>query len=122
VFLVSRPSTIADATGTVTQQADKYGAVFSVVGEAGEKNTVEKLTVSVPGAEQATMTSKFVGTNINAKVAVYTETPPTNPLYDLQEQDKTQPIRGQLYLYDNAREYKGGDPSGEGNKAEWFYL
>ncbi|MGI5074430.1 hypothetical protein E4N71_03035 [Treponema vincentii] len=122
VFLVSRPSTIADATGTVTQQADKYGAVFSVVGQAGERNTVEKLTVSVPGAEQATMTSKFVGTNINAKVAVYTETPPTNPLYDLQEQDKTQPIRGQLYLYDNAREYKGGDPSGEGNKAEWFYL
>ncbi|UTY23142.1 hypothetical protein [Treponema denticola] len=122
VFIVSRPSMTVDAADMATPQADGYGAIFSVVGQAGERNTVEKLNVHVPGATPIDITNMFVGKNINAQVAVYSAAPPLNPLYDLQEQDKTKPIRGQLYLYDNAREYKGGDASGEGNKADWYYL
>ncbi|UTY23148.1 Ig-like domain repeat protein [Treponema denticola] len=119
VFIVSRPSTVVYADDTTTLQADGYGAIFSVIGQAGERNTVEKLNVHVPGASPIDITNMFVGNNINAQVAVYT---PTNALYGLQAQDKTKPIRGQLYLYDNAREYNGGEASGEGNKAEWYYL
>ena len=122
VFIVSRPSMVVDADATTTPQADGYGAIFSVVGQAGERNTVEKLNMHVPGATPIDITNMFVGNSINAQVAVYSAAPPLNPLYDLQEQDKTKPIRGQLYLYDNAREYKGGDASGEGNKADWYYL
>ena len=122
VFIVSRPSTIINesAVPSSSDQADGYGAVFSVVGQAGERNTVEKLNVLVSGIEP--MTNMFVGNNINAQVAVYTTVPSTNALYALQAQDKTMPIRGQLYLYDNAREYTGGNASGEGNKADWYYL
>ena len=119
VFIVSRPSMVVDADATATPQADGYGAIFSVIGQAGERNTVEELDVHVDGIEP--IKTMYVGKNINAKIAVYKNTPPTNPLYDLQAQDKTKPIRGQLYLYDNAREYKGGDASGEGNKADWYY-
>ena len=122
VFIVSRPSMVVDADATTTPQADGYGAIFSVVGQAGERNTVEKLNMHVPEATPIDITNMFVGNSINAQVAVYSAAPPLNPLYDLQEQDKTKPIRGQLYLYDNAREYKGGDASGEGNKADWYYL
>ena len=56
--------------------------------------------------------------NINAQVVVYI---PTDALYGFQAQDATKPIKGALYLYDNAREYKGGNASGEGNKADWYY-
>ncbi|MDR9858207.1 hypothetical protein [Treponema socranskii] len=119
VFIVSRPSTVVKVTETTTPQADGYGAVFSVVGQAGEKNTVEKLNVYVPGTPPIDMTNMFVGNNINAQVAVYT---PTDALYGLQAQDKTKPIRSELYLYDNAREYTGDNASGEGNKADWYYL
>ena len=119
VFIVSRPSTVVKITETTTPQADGYGAIFSVVGQAGEKNTVEKLNVYVPGTPPIDMTNMFVGNNINAQVAVYT---PTDALYGLQAQDKTKPIRSELYLYDNAREYTGDNASGEGNKADWYYL
>ena len=119
VFIVSRPSMVVDADATTTPQADGYGAIFSVIGQAGERNTVEKLNVHVPGATPIDMTNMFVGNNINAQVAVYT---PTNALYGLQAQDRTKPIKGVLYLYDNAREYNGGEASGEGNKADWYYL
>ena len=78
-----------------------------------------KVSVPVAGATPIDITSMFVGNNINAQVAVYT---PTNALYGLQAQDNTKPIKGALYLYDNAREYNGGEASGEGNKAEWYYL
>ena len=121
VFIVQRPSTIINesAVPSPSDQADGYGAVFSVVGQAGEKNTVEKLNVHVPGATPPIdMTNMFVGNNINAQVAVYT---PTDALYGFQAQDATKPIKGALYLYDNAREYKGGNASGEGNKADWYY-
>ena len=119
VFIVSRPSTTVGAADMTTPQADGYGATFSVVGQAGEKNTVEKLDVRVPGIEP--IKKLFVGKNINTQIAVYSKTPPKNPLYDLQAQDKTKPLRGEFYLYDNAREYTGGDVSGEGNKADWYY-
>ncbi|ERF60662.1 hypothetical protein HMPREF0860_0167 [Treponema socranskii subsp. socranskii VPI DR56BR1116 = ATCC 35536] len=119
VFIVSRPSTVVEVTDPTTPQADGYGAIFSVVGQAGEKNTVEKLNVYVPGTPPIDMTNMFVGNNINAQVAVYT---PTDALYGLQAQDKTKPIRSELYLYDNAREYTGDNASGEGNKADWYYL
>lgn len=121
VFIVSRPSTIIDesAVPSASDQADGYGAVFSVEGKAGEKNTVEKLNVHIPGATPIDMTNMFVGNNINAQVAVYTS---TDALYGLQAQDKTKPIRSQLYLYDNAREYTGDNASGDGNKADWYYL
>ena len=124
VFIVQRPSTSISKSvrSSATLPADGYGATFSVVGQAGEKNTVEKLNVHIPGATPIDMTNMFVGNNINAQVAVHSTAHPSNPLYDLQAQNSANPIRGQLYLYDNAREYKGGNASGEGNKADWYYL
>ena len=125
VFIVQRPSTVIneDAEPSASDQADGYGAVFSVVGQAGEKNTVEKLNVHVPGTPPIDMTNMFVSNSINAQVAVskVVSGSETDPLYGLQELDKTKPIKGALYLYDNAREYKGGNASGEGNKADWYY-
>ena len=126
VFIVQRPSTVVSesAVPSATDKADGYGAAFSVVGQAGEKNTVEKLDVHVPGTTLSDMTNMFVGNSINAQVAVskVVSGRETDPLYDLQEQDKTKPIRSQLYLYDNARKYTGGEPFGDGNKADWYYL
>ena len=119
VFIVSRPSAVA-GKDEIPPAVDGYGAVFSVVGQAGEKNAVEKLHVHVPGTSPIDMTNMFVGNNINAEVAAFPNSSYT-ALYALQGADKTKPIKGQLYLYDNAREYKGEGASGEGNKAEWFY-
>ena len=125
VFIVQRPSTVVNesAVPSATDKADGYGAAFSVVGQAGEKNTVEKLNVHVSGKPPIDMTNMFVGNSINAQVAVskVVSGRETDPLYDLQAQDKTKPLRGEFYLYDNAREYTGGDASGEGNKADWYY-
>jgi len=125
VFIVQRPSMSVDGSTAPSSSdpADGYGSTFSVVGQVGEKNTVEKLNVYVPGTPPIDMTNMFVGNNINAQVAVskVVSGNETNPLYNLQAQDKTKPIRSQLYLYDNAREYKGGSASGEGNKADWYY-
>ena len=125
IFIVQRPSTVINenAVPSASDQADGYGAVFSVVGQAGEKNTVEKLNVHVPGTPPIDMTNMFVSNSINAQVAVskVVSGSETDPLYGLQELDKTKPIKGALYLYDNAREYKGGNASGEGNKADWYY-
>ncbi|EMB47314.1 MULTISPECIES: hypothetical protein [Treponema] len=125
IFIVQRPSTVINenAEPSASDQADGYGAVFSVVGQAGEKNTVEKLNVHVPGTPPIDMTNMFVSNSINAQVAVskVVSGSETDPLYGLQELDKTKPIKGALYLYDNAREYKGGNASGEGNKADWYY-
>ena len=124
VFIVSRPPTVVAENAPATPpppQADGYGAIFSVVGQAGEKNTVEKLQVLVPN-EDIDITKMFVGNNINVQVAVAGDTSsPKEDLYALQRKDKTKPIRGVLYLYDNARGYKGGDAVGEGNKADWYY-
>ncbi|EEV19589.1 hypothetical protein TREVI0001_2551, partial [Treponema vincentii ATCC 35580] len=121
VFIVSRPSTVVNISGDSDPQADGYGATFSVIGQAGERNTVEKLNVLIPDTTPLiNLSNMFVGNNINAQVAVYGTEP--NALYDLQAKDRSKPIKGQLYLYDNAREYKGDTPAGEGNKADWFYL
>ena len=125
VFIVQRPSTVINenAIPSASDQADGYGAVFSVVGQVGEKNTVEKLNVHIPGTPPIDMINMFVGNTINAQVAVskVVSGSETDLLYKLQEQDKTKPIRSQLYLYDNARKYTGGGATGEGNKAEWYY-
>ena len=125
IFIVQRPSMFVDGSTSPSPSdpADGYGSTFSVVGQAGEKNTVEKLNVHVPGTPPIDMANMFVGNNINARVAVseVISGNETNPLYNLQAQDKTKPIRSQLYLYDNAREYTGGMATGEGNKADWYY-
>ena len=105
VFIVSRPSTVVNISGDSDPQADGYGATFSVIGQAGERNTVEKLNVLIPDTTPLiNLSNMFVGNNINAQVAVYGTEP--NALYDLQAEDRSKPIKGQLYLYDNAREYK----------------
>ena len=132
VFLVSRPSTVVKISGDSDPQADGYGATFSVIGQAGERNTVEKLNVLIPDTKpQINLSNMFVGNNINAQVAVYGTEP--NALYDLQAEDRSKPIKGQLYLYDNAREYKYMDidsnngihiaafDSGDGD-LKYFYL
>ncbi|WP_255811516.1 hypothetical protein [Treponema denticola] len=125
IFIVQRPSMFVDGSTSPSPSdpADGYGSTFSVVGQAGEKNTVEKLNVHVPGTPPIDMANMFVGNNINARVAVseVISGNETNPLYNLQAQDKMKPIRSQLYLYDNAREYTGGMATGEGNKADWYY-
>ena len=117
VFIVQRPSTVAGKDETPVTW-DGYGAIFSVVGQAGERNTVEKLDVRVTGAEP--IQTMFVGNNINAQIAVFRKTDPKDPLYELQDKDKTKPLKGEFYLYDNARERTGG-ASTEGNKADWYY-
>ena len=106
VFIVQRPSRFVDGSTSPSSSdpADGYGAVFSVVGQAGEKNTVEKLNVYVPGASPIDMTNMFVGNTINAQVAVYSAAPPSNPLYDLQEQDKAKPISCLLYTSPSPRD------------------
>lgn len=119
VFIVSRPSTITgkDETPTVS---DGYGAIFTVVGQVGERHTVEKLSVHVDGSgSPIEMTNMFVGKNINAQVAVYSE---DNPLYKLQEQNLSKALKSQMFLYDNAREFNGTASAAEGNKAEVYYL
>ena len=118
VFIVQRPSTVAGKDETPVTW-DGYGAIFSVVGQAGERNTVEKLDVRVTGAEP--IQTMFVGNNINAQIAVFRKTDPKDPLYELQDKDKTKPLKGEFYLYDNARERTGGGASTEGNKADWYY-
>ena len=105
VFIVQRPSTVAGKDETPVTW-DGYGAIFSVVGQAGERNTVEKLDVRVTGAEP--IQTMFVGNNINAQIAVFRKTDPKDPLYELQDKDKTKPLKGEFYLYDNARERTGG--------------
>jgi len=117
VFIVSRPSTYIKS-GETGKPADGYGAVFSVVGEAGERNIVEKLKLDVSG--KTLNDSNFVGNTINAQVAVYGAF--NNGLYELQTENPASPISGKLYLYDNAREYRGGEPLGEGNKSAWYYM
>ncbi|WP_428771686.1 hypothetical protein V1L52_06195 [Treponema sp. HNW] len=123
VFIVSRPSTVADKDDSPTT-GDGYGAIFTVVGQVGEQNTVEKLNVVVPGPGLGTpidMTNMFVGKNINAQVAVHS-TAPSNPLYDLQADEPGKAIKAQMFLFDNARSYDTVSSSVEGNKAAWYYL
>ena len=123
VFIVNRPST-KSAHGENPSSGDSYGAIFTVVGQVGEKNTVEKLVVQVPGTD-IDIPKWFVGKNINVQVAVETNVPPTapdDPLYKEQAKDINKAIKAQLFLFDNARLKNDVSSSNEGNKADWYYL
>ena len=120
VFIVSRPSTFAALSENPTS-ADKYGAVFSVLGQAGERNTVAKLSVEVPEKNLAA-SEMFVGKNINAQLFVHGEAEAA-AWYNYQKNElHNQAIKAQLFLYDNAQEFTGGAPGTEGNKSDFFYL
>ena len=120
VFIVSRPSTTKPVSAD-PETGDKYGAIFSVEGQAGERNTVFKLSVEVP--EKSLSTSEmFVGKNINAQLFAYGEADAA-AWYDYQKNDlHNKAIKAQLFLYDNAQKFSGGAPGTEGNKSEFFYL
>ncbi|UTC62322.1 hypothetical protein E4O05_12585 [Treponema sp. OMZ 787] len=123
VFIVSRPSTFAPKAGPepASSSGESYGAVFSVVGQVGEKNTVEKLQVSVPD-KNINLTGMFVSKNINAQIAKF-EDEKTGAIYNSENNaDPLKPFKSHMYLYDNAREFKGGASASLGNKAEWYYL
>ena len=122
VFIVSRPSTIVrNEDDPSPSSGDGYGAVFSVVGQVGEKNTVEKLLVSVP-EKNIDLTGMFVGKNINAQIAKF-EDETTGAIYKSENNPNPLiPFKAHMYLYDNAREFKGGESVSVGNKAEWYYL
>lgn len=120
VFIVSRPST-AKPVSIDSETGDKYGAIFSVVGQAGERNTVSKLSVEVPEKNLST-SEMFVGKNINAQLFVYGEADAA-AWYDYQKNElHNKAIKAQLFLYDNAQKFSGGAPGTEGNKSEFFYL
>ena len=120
VFIVSRPSTFAALSENPTS-ADKYGAVFSVLGQAGERNTVAKLSVEVPEKNLAA-SEMFVGKNINAQLFVHGEAEAA-AWYNYQKNElHNKAIKAQLFLYDNAQEFTGGAPGTEGNKSDFFYL
>ena len=120
VFIVSRPSTFAALSENPTS-ADKYGAVFSVLGQAGERNTVSKLSLEVPEKNLAA-SEMFVGKNINAQLFVHGEAEAA-AWYNYQKNElHNKAIKAQLFLYDNAQEFTGGAPSTEGNKSDFFYL
>nr|WP_252722145.1 hypothetical protein [Treponema socranskii] len=117
VFIVSRPSTIINesAVPSPSDQADGYGAVFSVVGQAGEKNTVEKLLIVAD--ENIRIEKDYVGKNINIKAAA-----DGDALYALQASRPSNIIKAQISLYDNARKFTGSTPDTEGNGSDFFYL
>ncbi|MGI5076585.1 hypothetical protein [Treponema maltophilum] len=120
VFIVSRPST-AKPVSTDPETGDKYGAVFSVLGQAGERNTVSKLSVEVP-ERNLSVSEMFVGKNINAQLFTYGEAD-ADAWYDYQKNElHNKAIKAQLFLYDNAQKFSGGAPGTDGNKSEWFYL
>ena len=63
VFIVSRPSTII-VNDESAAQADPYGSIFTVVGQAEDKNKIEDLTLKVDGTN-ISISKKFVGKNVN---------------------------------------------------------
>ena len=120
VFIVSRPST-AKPVSTDPETGDKYGAVFSVEGQAGERNTVSKLSVEVP-EKNLSASEMFVGKNINAQLFTYGEAD-ADAWYDYQKNElHNKAIKAQLFLYDNAQKFSDGTPEPDGNKSEFFYL
>jgi hypothetical protein len=120
VFIVSRPST-AKPVSTDPETGDKYGAVFSVLGQAGERNTVSKLSVEVP-EKNLSASEMFVGKHINAQLFAYGEADAA-AWYNYQKNElHNKAIKAQLFLYDNAQKFSGGASGTEGNKSEFFYL
>ena len=123
VFIVSRPSTIAKSEDT-SPVSEPYGAVFTVVGQAEDKNKIEDLTLKVDGTD-ISVSKKFVGKNINEQMAEAIKDSGdnyTDKLYLYNHRNPNQKIKAHLFLTDNARFYKGGEPEGPGNTSEWYYL
>jgi len=122
VFIVSRPSTII-VNDDSTAQADPYGSVFTVVGQAEDKNKIEDLTLKVEGLD-VSISRKFVGKNINEELAAATADSSgfTDPLYKYNADHASPKIKGHVFLTDNARFFKGDGVPGTGNTSEWYYL
>ena len=123
VFIVSRPSTIAKSEDT-SPVSEPYGAVFTVVGQAEDKNKIEDLTLKVDGTD-ISVSKKFVGKNINEQMAEAIKDSGdnyTDKLYLYNHRNPNQKIKAHLFLTDNARFYKGDEPEGPGNTSEWYYL
>ncbi|MBM7023260.1 hypothetical protein [Treponema sp. Marseille-Q4523] len=122
VFIVSRPSTII-LNDDSTAQADPYGSVFTVVGQAEDRSKIEDLTLTVDGTN-ISVSKKFVGKNINEEIATATKnaTEFTDPLYKYNADNASPKIKAHISLTDNARFFKGDGNEGEGNTSEWYYL
>ena len=122
VFIVSRPSTII-VNDDSTAQADPYGSVFTVVGQAEDRSKIEDLTLTVDGTD-ISVSKKFVGKNINEEIAAATKnaTEFTDPLYKYNDTQGSPKIKSHISLTDNARFFKGDGNEGEGNTSEWYYL
>ncbi|WP_041610113.1 hypothetical protein [Treponema pedis] len=117
VFIVDRPSTYAGLSEE-PPVTDKYGAVFSIVGLAGERNTVEELSAAVPGTS-VSVVQRFIGKNINT---VMTSAGETNYTDFQNSVSSSSAVKAALSLSDNAREYRGSNADGKGNISEWYYL
>lgn len=122
VFIVSRPSTII-VNDDSTAQADPYGSVFTVVGQAEDRSKIEDLTLTVDGTN-ISVSKKFVGKNINEEIATATKnaTEFTDPLYKYNDDNTGPKIKAHVFLTDNARFFKGDGNEGKGNTSEWYYL
>ena len=122
VFIVQRPSTII-INDDSTAQADPYGSVFTVIGQAEDRNKIEDLTLKVDGTN-ISISKKFVGKNINEEIATATKNASdfTDPLYKYNADHASPKIKAHISLTDNARFFKGDGNEGEGNTSEWYYL
>ncbi|WP_253729305.1 hypothetical protein [Treponema sp. OMZ 857] len=122
VFIVSRPSTII-INDDSTAQADPYGSVFTVIGQAEDRSKIEDLTLKVDGTN-ISVSKKFVGKNINEEIATATKNASdfTDPLYKYNADHASPKIKAHISLTDNARFFKGDGNQGEGNTSEWYYL
>ena len=124
VFIVSRPSTVADVTDTTNQQADGYGATFSVIGQAEDKNKIENLTLKVKDSN-ISISKQFVGKNINEEIATASADSVgnyTDPLYRYNAEHTNPKIKAHISLTDNARFFTSSGEQGPGNTSEWYYL
>ncbi|UTC66428.1 MULTISPECIES: hypothetical protein [unclassified Treponema] len=122
VFIVSRPSTII-VNDDITAQADPYGSVFMVVGQAEDRSKIEDLTLTVDGTN-ISVSKKFVGKNINEEIATATKnaTEFTDPLYKYNADNASPKIKAHISLTDNARFFKADGNESQGNTSEWYYL
>ena len=123
VFIVSRPSTVVENNGSGVQ-ADPYGAIFTVVGQAEDKNKIEELTLKVKDSD-ISISKQFVGKNINEEIATASADSVgnyTDPLYRYNAEHKNPKIKAHISLMDNARFFKGSGGQGRGNISEWYYL
>ncbi|UTY29812.1 hypothetical protein [Treponema putidum] len=122
VFIVSRPLTTALGQD-VSPISESYGAVFTVEGQAEDKNKIEDLTLKVENST-VSISKKFVGKNINEQMAEAVKDDHgsyTDELYLYNDNNPNQKIKAHLFLTDNARFYKGSEPEGTGNTSEWYY-